>query len=521
MSTVRAQEEASAKEFAVAGGLPYFDSSQVAPDNIPAGLLSVEQWQQLAAIPLSLEGSTLNIGFIETADRAKLAQLAGTLPKYRVNFYFISGVGYNTITNILRLKEYATDLSRNNFAEFGHRLGQATQQELFGLVAQLAQVLRASDVHIEPGNEYAQIRFRIDGSLHHITTMPMEQYKVLLSELQTRAGMKWGGELPQSGRLTQDLISSDGRQIPLNMRLETIPVMRGEEIVIRFFGIEEHFLKLENLELSAHQRETIYEATSHTEGLILSVGPTGSGKTTMLYGIINHLKNPEMKVVSLEDPVEFEVAGVTQIPISSDNKETFGATLRAVLRIDPDIVMIGEIRDLDTAITALQASLTGHLVLSTFHASSAAAAVARLMDMIDENPLIASSIRLIQAQRLLRRICIHCREDYHPSKSLKAKLQKLTQGVSKKPLPEDTKFFRGKGCQRCNSFGFLGRVGVVEQLSFTPKIQDLVSSGRGINARQIEELAKSCGMVTLMDDGIEKARKGLVTIEEVLRVIDA
>lgn len=519
MSTIRAQEEASAREFAAVQDLSYLDTTALNPEKVPGGMLTVEQWQQLAAVPIAIEGNRLTLGFVEAADRAKLAQLAGQMPTYQVSFFYISETGYNTILNILRLKEYAADLTKNNFSEFAHRLGQAKQQELFGLVAQLALVLRASDVHIEPGTTYAQIRFRIDGILHHITGMPMDQYKILLSELQTRAGMKWGGELPQSGRVTQELISADGRVIPLNMRLETIPVMRGEEIVIRFFGIEEHFMKIDNLQLSAHQRETIYEATAHNEGLVLSVGPTGSGKTTMLYGIINHLKNPEIKVVSLEDPVEFELDGVTQIPISSDNQETFAATLRAVLRIDPDIVMIGEIRDIDTAMTALQASLTGHLVLSTFHAANASAAVARLMDMIEENPLIASSIRLIQAQRLLRKVCERCKEEYRPSKTLMGRLHKIAEITGKK-LPEDAKFYRGRGCAVCNNFGFSGRVGIIEQLSFTPKIQDLISSGRSVNARQIEELARSEGMVSLLEDGIAKAQKGLVSIEEVLRVID-
>lgn len=256
--------------------------------------------------------------------------------------------------------------------------------------------------------------------------------------------------------------------------------------------------------------------------MILAVGPTGSGKTSALYSIVNELNSPERKIITLEDPVEYDLPGVTQIPIHSEDKELFAEKLRAVLREDPNIIMIGEIRDLDTAKTALQASLTGHLVLSTFHASSAATAISRLLDMAGDNALLASSLKIINAQRLLRKVCEYCKQPVELDSVTKTRIQKALSN-----LPTDIQnalttatVFQGKGCPQCNGLGYRDRVPVVEQLVMNDDLEKLLSSTSLVTADQVEEVAIASGMVTLLQDGLLKVLRGLTTLEEVEHILD-
>jgi type II secretory ATPase GspE/PulE/Tfp pilus assembly ATPase PilB-like protein len=337
-----------------------------------------------------------------------------------------------------------------------------------------------------------------------------------------RAGAKWGGDIPQAGRIQLNLISPEGDIVPLNMRLETIPSLYGQDVVIRLFTLNISFLKLDSLALSPKQRALLEKIISHPRGLVLTVGPTGSGKTSSLYAIMNQLNSPEVKIVTLEDPVEYELEGVSQLPVKSEDSELFMEKLRAVLREDPNIIMIGEIRDADTAKTALQAALTGHLVLSTFHASSTASAVTRLMDMIGENPLLASSVRLIMAQRLLRRLCPDCKESYTPSKEEQLQIKTALEGMPEEFQPKfDTlKLNKPKGCVKCHNFGYKGRIGLFEQLEITPEMEELIS--RGIIAATnmaVQTLAIKQGMVTLLQDGVLKVVAGETSLDEVYKAV--
>jgi type II secretory ATPase GspE/PulE/Tfp pilus assembly ATPase PilB-like protein len=275
--------------------------------------------------------------------------------------------------------------------------------------------------------------------------------------------------------------------------------------------------------LASHLIDNINQVVNHPHGMVLSVGPTGSGKTSMLYSIINKVNRPELKVVTLEDPVEYVLENCSQIPVSSQDHEMFMDKFRAVLRQDPDVIMLGEIRDLDTAKTALQSSLTGHLVLSTFHANSSAAALSRLMDMIGQNPLLASALRLVMAQRLIRRLCTVCKEAYVPDeatlKEIKGHLANLNSKIV--TVPEKLTLYKAKGCEKCNSFGYEGRFAIVEQLHMSPTMQQMIAGGTAqTTTYAIEEAACKEGMITLLQDGLIHVLAGETTTEEVYRSVD-
>ncbi|HEX7259455.1 MAG TPA: ATPase, T2SS/T4P/T4SS family, partial [Candidatus Saccharimonadia bacterium] len=303
-----------------------------------------------------------------------------------------------------------------------------------------------------------------------------------------------------------------------NMRLETIPTFHGEEIVVRIFNTTTVNLTLATMGFTEAQTKRLDVITSHQNGMLLTVGPTGSGKTSTLYALINRLNNAEIKIATLEDPVEYDLPGISQIPVRTEDQQLFAEKLRAVMREDPNIVMIGEIRDIDTAKTSLQAALTGHLVLSTFHASNAAAAISRLLDMIGQNPLFASAIRLIIAQRLVRRICTACIIE---ADATEEELVLLKQAISelaadRRPTLEATpKLKHGKGCAVCHGLGYKGRIAVIEMMPIDPDIEQLMTSTAKTTAQDLEAKAIANGMVTLLEDGVHKVLEGVTTIQEI------
>jgi type II secretory ATPase GspE/PulE/Tfp pilus assembly ATPase PilB-like protein len=517
--TERAQIEAAAQGFAAQLGVPYFDTRPQLDIAPMVGKLTIMGMQAYGVIPVGLNGNQLTLATSEDTDRSQLESLRQRLAGYSVQYVFASQFGWNRLFNRYSLATNQNILETGDFTAFTQRLLNVEPKFMFEPVAQLAYQLGASDIHVEPAEHDARIRFRIDGTLHPITTIPKDRYDLFASDMQMRAGVKWGADEPQGGRISLIVINNDGDEIQLNMRLETIPSLHGEDVVIRLFNLSVQYLTLENLQLSKPQLDTLLRAVSHPRGMVMAVGPTGSGKTSTLYSVMNHLNNPEVKIVTLEDPIEYELVGVSQVPVRSDNQQLFIEKLRAVLREDPNIIMIGEIRDADTAKTALQAALTGHLVLSTFHATNAAAAISRLMDMIGQNPLLASSIKLIIAQRLVRQLCNVCKAPYTPSKEdivkIKAALTGLPAGTY--PSPESTPLAKPVGCPACHHFGYQGRISIMEELEITPKLEELIANGTAATtAVAIEQAAIKEGMVTMLQDGIQKVLAGKTTLEEVL-----
>ncbi len=378
---------------------------------------------------------------------------------------------------------------------------------------------RASDIHIEPLEKETQVRFRIDGVLHNVLILPKDIHGLIVTRVKVLSKLRTDEHFAaQDGKFVVKFPSTDsGRVEKFDIRVSIIPVTEGENIVMRLLSERARQFNLENLGLSDKDFKKVRSAIKKPYGMILATGPTGCGKTTTLYAILKILNKTEVKITTIEDPVEYNIEGVGQIQVNPKTNLTFAAGLRSIVRQDPDIIMVGEIRDEETAGIAINSAMTGHLVLSTMHANTAATNLPRLIDMGIEPFLAASSINVIIAQRLVRTICIKCRESYEITKNDLKKLE-LPEDLIKKFFQdkEKVRVYRGKGCKSCANTGYSGRNGIFEVLEMTDNIRKLVMEKA--NADQIQEQAIKNEMTTMMEDGIAKVFYGITTIEEIIRV---
>ena len=413
------------------------------------------------------------------------------------------------------------DGDSDTIAEVTETLRTVGSDEILDYLLIQADELGASDIHIENQRKNIRIRFRIDGVLHPVADLDKDRYRVIMGSLASRAGISTASTEPQSGHIQQE-IEINGSTSLLNIRVESIPTLYGLDAVLRLFNFDQSMLNLNRLSLSPTELDNIKEIVSHPRGLALLVGPTGSGKSTTLYSILNELNNTSRKIITLEDPVEFGIDGISQIPIDSTNKQNLATGLRSILRLDPDVVMVGEIRDADTARTAIQASITGHLVLSSFHANSASAAFSRMIDLIGVNPIFSSAVRMVIAQRLVRRLDDSSKEEYTPDEAtvkwVKEVLSDLPEGVEK---PDLDNFKLWKPVSTSDSpFGYNGRIVLMEQLMMSEELQKYIRGDiTETNTETIEVTAKAQGMVTLLQAGVLAALDGRTTLEEVNRAI--
>ncbi|MDH7601498.1 MAG: type II secretion system ATPase GspE [Armatimonadota bacterium] len=367
----------------------------------------------------------------------------------------------------------------------------------------------ASDIHIEPARDCVRVRLRIDGILHEIMQIPKKVQPSLISRFKIMAEMDIATKRsPQDGRISAVI---DGK--PYDFRVSTLPSVFGEKVVLRILDKSAICIGLHKLGLLPETLEKFESLIARTYGIILVTGPTGSGKSTTLYSVLSKLNSGEKNILTIEDPVEYELPGLTQVQINPRAGLTFAAGLRTMLRQDPDIIMVGEIRDAETATIATEAALTGHLVLSTLHTNDAPGALTRLIDMGIEPFLIASSVIGVMAQRLVRVVCPKCKEQYQPPRDALKRLGIELDGQSR------VTFFRGRGCDYCRGSGYRGRVGVYELMIMNDQIRDLVL--RKASAHVIKEAAIESGMKTLREDAIAKILLGQTTLEECLRVIYA
>jgi type IV pilus assembly protein PilB len=367
---------------------------------------------------------------------------------------------------------------------------------------------RASDIHIEPNEKGLLIRFRIDGMLHDVRTLPNTIKSAVVSRIKILAKMDIAERrLPQDGRFQ---VKFGMREVDL--RVSTIPTVLGEKVVLRLLDKSKGLIKLEQLGFIPEQLEEFKSIISKSYGIILLTGPTGSGKTTTLYAALNEVNSKDKNIITVEDPVEYKLARINQIQIKPKIKLTFANTLRSILRQDPDVIMVGEIRDAETAQIAVQAALTGHLVFSTLHTNDAASALTRLIDMDVETFLISSSVIGVIAQRLVRVICEKCKEEYIPGKDVLSGLHLKANSKGE----GEVKLFRGTGCSFCKNTGYYGRTSIYELIVLDEEIRALIISKASSNI--IKDTAIKKGMKTLKDCGLEKAMQGITTIEEVLRV---
>jgi type II secretory ATPase GspE/PulE/Tfp pilus assembly ATPase PilB-like protein len=400
-------------------------------------------------------------------------------------------------------------------------LNSVGSDKVFDFLIDQADLIGASDIHIENQIDSIRIRMRIDGALHPVADLNSDRYRVILGALASRANISTAATEPQSGHMQKE-VTREGVTHMLNLRVETVPTMYGQDAVLRLFNFDASMLNLDNLRLGASERAEIDEVISHPRGMVLAVGPTGSGKSTTLYSIINALNRTDRKIITLEDPIEFGIPGVTQIPIDTTNGQSFADGLRSVLRQDPDIVMVGEIRDADTAKTAIQASITGHLVLSSFHAIDTASAFSRMVDLIGVNPIFSTAIRLVIAQRLVRRLDDATKQAYQPDDATKTWVQSVLSDLPahiEKPDLETFNLWKPV-VSVASPFGYTGRVVIMEQMVVTDEIQKFLRGDiKDVNADAIAKTAKEGGMVSLLQQGVLSALRGETTLDEVNRVI--
>jgi general secretion pathway protein E len=373
----------------------------------------------------------------------------------------------------------------------------------------LAQAMdqRASDIHIEPEEQCFHVRLRIDGILHNKLTLPASRYPAVASRVKLISGMDIAERrLPQDGRLSTRVSGQD-----VDIRASAVPAVHGESLVLRLLPKERKDLSLERLGFTPRDLALFRKWAREPHGIVLVTGPTGSGKSTTLYGTLEEMNQRDRKIITVEDPVEYQVGGVTQIQAVADIGYTFARALRAILRQDPDVIMIGEIRDLETAEIAVQSALTGHLVLSTLHTNDAVSAFTRLIDMGVEPFLVATSVRAVQAQRLVRCVCPDCSE---PAEVLPSVARLVAPLLDAGTAPANWR--RAVGCPRCQGTGYRGRLGIYELVDVTPELQELVLERA--TAERMRAMAASQGSRTLREDGLMKARAGLTTVDEVVRV---
>jgi type IV pilus assembly protein PilB len=363
----------------------------------------------------------------------------------------------------------------------------------------------ASDIHIEPYEKSMRVRFRIDGVLQEMMAPPFKFKAAILSRLKIMAELDIAERrVPQDGRIKIKILNRT-----IDLRVSSLPTIFGEKIVMRILDKANLNIDLEKLGFEPRSMKELTGAIANPYGMVLVTGPTGSGKTTTLYSALSRVNTPEVNVMTAEDPVEYNLDGINQVLVNDDVGLSFAAALKAFLRQDPNIIMVGEIRDLDTASIAVKAALTGHLVLSTLHTNDAPSAIGRLVDMGIEPFLVASSVQLVLAQRLVRRVCNACKRPIELNDEILRELQ-LDKGEAKKAT-----FFEGAGCVECSNTGYRGRQGVYEVLPLTPQLRDLVLDRA--SAGELKKLAIEQGMLTLRRDALEKLKRGLTSVEEVLK----
>jgi len=409
-------------------------------------------------------------------------------------------------------------------------------------VAKLVQVIishaiegRASDIHIEPTEKDYRVRYRVDGVLHISLVLPKEIGPMVISRIKIMANLKIDERRkPQDGRfnlkIDENKTKAENKNIPENkdidFRVSTLPVLLGEKIAMRILEKDEDLINMNSLGLMGSSLKNLLTAIRETYGIILITGPTGSGKSTTLYAALKILNKEEKNIVTLEDPIEYNIGGLNQSQINPEIGYTFANGLRTILRQDPNIIMVGEIRDSETASLSIHAALTGHLVLSTLHTNTALGAITRMIDMGVETFLLASSLRMVIAQRLVRRICENCKEEIQVSDLIKSKIMEEIKDIPPEEIKKyeiepgsELRFFKGKGCNKCNGLGLKGRIAVYEVIPITNPMKDIIFDKMGNESLLIQERNKE-RFVTMKQDGILKILKGKTTIEEVERVTE-
>lgn len=533
----REHDEKSTASRAAILGLPYLDSREFEHelDLVRDGMMTIEEMHKWRMVPLQM-GSEYEPYRFGATSQTPQSVLATIRQKYQdegreAQIFLITNAGYMVLMNrydppkkiIYDDITIAKEGDSTTIASVSKVLNSVGSDQILDYLIDQADRLGASDIHVENQRNYIRIRMRVDGALHPVAEINKEKYRILMGAIGSRANISSAAKTSQSGHIQKD-IHREGASHLLNIRIETVPTMYGQDAVMRLFNFDESMLNLDLLGIPEKEMAEIREITRHPRGMMLMVGPTGSGKSTTLYSILNALNTSDRKILTLEDPIEYGIGGIAQIPIDTTHGQTFADGLRSVLRLDPDVVMLGEIRDVDTAKTAIQASITGHLVLSSFHANSTSAAFSRMIGMIGINPIFSSAIRLLIAQRLVRRLYDPSKEEYEPDEATKRWVRKTLEGVSPDRMQgidlNNFKLWKPRTHPDA-PFGFKGRIVVMEQMVVNQHIQAFLRGDiSDANPESIEaEAKKSADLITLIQAGTLAALRGETTLEEVNRAI--
>jgi len=460
------------------------------------------------ANPLDLE----TIEFISKKSKAKIKPFIA--PPGQIKEAIASNYGQSLVAEVkAALGEVGVkpaEVTPTEIIRPGEIIREEKIARVVNAILEFALRARASDIHIEPQEGRTRIRYRIDGILHEKLALPKTIHDAVVSRIKILSGLRIDEKrVPQDGRFN---FKAGDQEVDL--RISTLPTVHGEKVVMRLLKKSGGVPDLPELGLRGRALKNLEDAILRPHGIIIVCGPTGSGKTTTLYSVLSRINTPKVNIVTLEDPVEYQIPGVNQVQVNPAAGLTFASGMRSFLRQDPNIIMVGEIRDRETTELAVQASLTGHLVFSTLHTNNAAQAIPRLLDLGAEPFLLASSITCLVAQRICRRVCPDCKEEYEPPSEVVEDIKRVLGKLL--PPKKEIKLTRGKKCPTCNATGYLGRIGIFEVLPVTEKIARLILERAP--ARDIEKQAIEEGMVTMKQDGYLKAIEGITTIEEVLRV---
>jgi type IV pilus assembly protein PilB len=507
-----------ARALASQAGLGYHDLTATPPAQEAIARLDLATARAFGVLPVALQGKVLTVAIGDPANAAMLSDIGFTTGCE------IKGVVADAALIQLGLDKYYSEDAN----EQKHRMQQLVQElqqqggkfdlEDKAAMAKAAPVVKllnyilyqairdkASDIHLEPFETDFKIRYRVDGSLFELEAPPPHLAEALIARVKVMADLDIAEtRLPQDGRIE---LTVGGRSVDL--RVSTLPTMFGESTVMRILDRSVVSLSLDNLGLLPQTKEHLRRFVALPHGIVLVTGPTGSGKTTTLYAMLNEANTEDTKVITVEDPVEYDLEGIIQVPVNEEIDVTYAKVLRTILRQDPDVILVGEIRDRETAQTAIEASLTGHLVFSTLHTNDAASAVTRLVDIGIEPFLLTATLQGILAQRLVRRVCADCKTFYEPTDDVLRRLGLATEQVVGR------KFAYGKGCQTCNFTGYRGRMAITEIIDVDDRLRELILSGASTSA--LQSAAKEAGLVTLRDVGLQAVFDGHTSVEEVLR----
>jgi type IV pilus assembly protein PilB len=508
-------------------GTPLIDLNEQPADEQAINLIKEQMARKYMALPVRIESRNLIVAMADPLNVAALEDLrfhSGMFIKPVLalpsqigeaieRYYHIDQSMNEVITNIVNTSE-DVELNTVDVDEAGEAIDELMREAEGRPIVRLTNWLlhraveeRASDAHIEPQDKHLTVRFRIDGLLHEIQKLPKWTQGAIISRIKVLSNMDIAEKRqPQDGRL---VVEVRGRRV--DMRVSTLPTTHGEKVVIRVVDQARTAVAIDELGMTAEDLSDIKSYLERPQGIILVTGPTGSGKSTLLYSCLRQIQAETKNIVTVEDPVEFQIAGINQVQVDEKAKKTFPAALRAILRQDPDVIMIGEIRDKETAQIAFRASVTGHLVLSTVHTNDAAGAVTRLIDLGLEPFMVSTSLLAVVSMRLVRKLCPKCRETYEVSG---ATLNRL----GARDLGEGTiQLSRGRGCPHCRETGYIGRSGIFEVLEVNDPIRALIS--QGASDTSIRHAAIESGMVSIGEDGLKKVMAGLTTLDEVSRVV--